>query len=246
MTPSTRGAEDMPKINVYLPDDLAEAVRSANLPVSTICQRALATALQGATSVREGTGAIVGSPGGPVLHRAVTGRLQRAIDLADGAAKERSHAFVGTEHLLLGVLDEGENLALRVLTALEVDPADVRTEVLPLLDGHEARPGSEPQRTPHANRALELAGSEAIRMGHNYLGCEHLLLGLVTEEEGLGGRVLRSMGVDATVARRAVVAALAGFVHRTGGATPAATPTAEPLEEIRSRLARIEARLGAG
>ena len=87
-------------------------------------------------------------------------------------------------------------------------------------------------------------------MGHNYLGCEHLLLGLVTEEEGLGGRVLRSMGVEATVARRAAVAALAGFVHRGGSAAPAATPAAssasEPLEDIRSRLARIEARLGEG
>lgn len=234
----------MPKINVYLPEDLAEAVRSANLPVSTICQRALASALQGATSVREGTGALVGSPGGPALAHAVTGRLQRAIDLADVAARDRSHALVGTEHLLLGILDEGENLALRVLTSLGVDPADVRTEVQPLLDGHEARPGPERQRTPHANRALELAANESIRMGHNYLGCEHLLLGLVTEEEGLGGRVLRSMGVEATVARRAVVAALAGFLHRAGAAPPAAAATSEPLEDIRARLARIEARLG--
>ncbi len=237
----------MPKINVYLPDDLAKAVRSANLPVSIICQRALASALQGATSVREGTGALVGPTGGPVLTHAVTGRLQRAIDLAHAAATERSHAFVGTEHLLLGILDEGANLALRVLTALEVDPADVRTEVLPLLDGHEARSGEEPpQRTPNTNRALELAAEEAIRMGHNSLGCEHLLLGLVTEEGGLGGRVLRSMGVDATVARRAVVAALVGFVHRVGWAKPEVTDTAQPLEEILSRLERIEARLGEG
>lgn len=111
----------------------------------------------------------------------------------------------------------------RLLTSLEVDPAAVRTEVLPLLDGHEARSGEEPpQRTPNTDRALELA----IRMGPDHLGCEHLLLGLVTEEEGLGGRILRSMGLDATVARRAVVAALAGFVHRVESAEPEVTDTA--------------------
>lgn len=181
------------------------------------------------------------------LDRALTGRLQRALDLAHGAAIDRSHRLVGTEHLLLGVLDEGGNLALQVLRSLDADPADVRTEVEALLDGHEGgRTEAGPVRTPAAKRALELAGHEAIRLGHNYLGCEHLLLGLVSEEEGLGGRALRSMGVEGTVARRAVVSALSGYVHATRTPSPTSAASDDrPLQEILTRLERIEERLAA-
>jgi ATP-dependent Clp protease ATP-binding subunit ClpC len=236
----------MPKINVYLPDELAEAVKAAKLPVSTVCQRALEDALRGAASVREGARS-VGAPYG----RSVTGRLQRAVDLASEAAATRGHRSVGTEHLLLGMLDEGGNLALQVLRALDVDPADVRTEVEPRLEvrqpsaGQAAPDGASPERTPIAERTLELAGQEAIRMGHNYLGCEHLLLGLVAEEDGVGGRVLRSMGVELTVTRRAVVTALSGYVHATQRRPQVDAQDVGALAQVLERLDRIEQRLAA-
>jgi len=240
----------MPKINVYLSDELAEAVRAANLPVSAICQRALEGSLQGAAAVREGTRWLDAPGGAGPLTRALTGRLRRAIDLAHDAAYRRSHTFVGTEHLVLGLLDEGGNLALQVMRALEVDPQDVRAEIEPLLESHQpagGEPAPEPQRTPLASRALERAGNEAIRLGHNYVGCEHLLLGLVGEEEGLGGRVLRSMGLDPTVTRRAVVSALSGFIHATQGAPrQKVTPDPQGLDDVIARIERIEQRLAAG
>lgn len=237
----------MPKINVYLPDELAEAVRAAKLPVSTVCQRALEDALKGAASVREGARSVEAP-----YSRSVTGRLQRAIDLASEAAAARGHCFVGTEHLVLGMVDEGANLALQVLRSLDVDPSDIRTEVEPLLEGHQTSArqiptdGASAERTPLAERALELAGQEAIRMGHNYLGCEHLLLGLVSEEDGLGGRVLRSMGLELTVTRRAVVTALSGFVHAAQRRTQVDTSDARLLAQVLVRLDRIEQGLAAG
>ncbi len=144
------------------------------------------------------------------------------------------------------------NLALQVLRSLDVDPSDIRTEVEPLLEGHQTSArqiptdGASAERTPLAERALELAGQEAIRMGHNYLGCEHLLLGLVSEEDGLGGRVLRSMGLELTVTRRAVVTALSGFVHAAQRRTQVDTSDARLLAQVLVRLDRIEQGLAAG
>ena len=233
----------MPKINVYLPDELAEAVRESKLPVSTICQRALEGALQSAASVREGARTAVGPAG---AGRVRTKRLEAAIDGAHEEAADRGHNYVGTEHLLVGLLREGGNLALAVMRALDVDPADVAVEVASVLDGQEPAPGGPARLTPLATRALELAGQESIRLGHDYLGCEHLLLGLVGEEDGSGGRVLRLMGMEATVARRAVITALSGYVHANNGPTREKDRADDAaVGEILTRLARIEERLAA-
>src|SRR4051794_41956901 len=100
----------VPKVNVYLPDELAERVKAAGIPVSAVCQKALEDALNSVTDFRH-----------------FTGRARKVIHLARATAAERHQAEVGSEHLLLGILDEGGNLALHVLKSLNVDLESLRT-----------------------------------------------------------------------------------------------------------------------
>jgi ATP-dependent Clp protease ATP-binding subunit ClpC len=236
----------MPKINVYLPDELAEAVRDAQLPVSAICQSALERAVRDVTSVRGSDQAPQDDSRMIGLFARFTPRARQAFVLADARAREIPNNFVGTEHLLLGMLDEGGNLALGVLRALDIEPADLRAELVASVEpGHAPGDGGIPF-TPLAKEALETAVKEALTLGHNYLGCEHLLLGVLATEEGLGSKVLRRMGLELRTTRRAVVTALTGVVHQMKQATaaPIPAPAEDALQEILRRLDGIERRLG--
>src|SRR4051812_32801398 len=222
----------MPKINVYLPDELAEAVKAAGVPVSAVCQRALEEAVKRMTALREVAphDLDLDDPNSR-LSQLTTARVREVIRLAAARARDAGVPAVGTEHLLAGLLDEGGNLAIRVLAALEVEPAAVR-------DALAARPATTPAATgepaglfgAQAVAALELSLNEAISLGHNYVGCEHLLLGLVAERDGPAGQVLRELGVEPRLARRAVAAALAGYVHLRANTQPSANtqPTDQP------------------
>jgi ATP-dependent Clp protease ATP-binding subunit ClpA len=241
----------MPKINVYVPDALADAVREAGIPVSTVCQRALEDALRASTALREGARTdLPGLPAGIALPGRGTARLVHALDLAFDAARTRAHGFVGTEHLLLGMLDEGENLGSRVVVSMGVALSDVRDELENTmrveLEGVRA---GEPALTPNAQRVIAITGDEARTLGHNYLGCEHLLLALIAEPAGIAGRVLRTMGFDLVVTRRAVVTALTGFLHARANTPPTSSAPPDQLEgalaEITARLDRIEGQLAA-
>ncbi|MEU7937203.1 Clp protease N-terminal domain-containing protein [Microbispora bryophytorum] len=214
----------MPKINVYLPDDLAEAVREAALPVSAICQRALEQAVRRVSAIRE---SILGDfeIDDPRLSH-FTPRTRAVFRLALDRARAENAAGIGTEHLLAAMLDEGQNLALHVLRAMEVEPTLVERDLAsrrpsaPAAAADSEQPADEGTRDDgprrfdaHAANALELAVTEAHALGHNYIGCEHLLLGLVAEPDGIGGQVLRDRGAEPRLTRRAVAAALAGYVH---------------------------------
>ncbi|MEV4223080.1 Clp protease N-terminal domain-containing protein [Nonomuraea sp. NPDC049725] len=368
----------MPKINVYLPDELAEAVKEAGVPVSAICQRALEQAVRRVTAIRASVPADLDPdrPSGALSHLTARTRtvLKRAADLA---AAGRAPA-VGTEHLLAAMLDEGTNLALHVLRAMDIDPAHARPHLPPAPtpegasrlpgvpppegaaraaaapgtegahglpgapEGADRRPGgtdpegagalasggsaaegvglrasggpaarsadapspegAAPEGAASAERAgpraagvpaaegvglrasegpaaggaaprsadapspegaapegvapegaasegaasgvassgeqgggrfsgaaanaLEFAVNEAASLGHNYIGCEHLLLGLVNEPDGTAGQVLRGLGAEPRLTRRAVVAALAGYVHLRAQAQQAPTASA--------------------
>ncbi|WP_433057672.1 Clp protease N-terminal domain-containing protein [Dactylosporangium sp. CS-033363] len=215
----------MPKINVYLPDELAEAVKAAGIPVSAICQRALEQAVRRVTAIRE---TVLGDLDDAALAARLphlTARARTVLRLA--GAHDRP---AGTAELLGAIVDEGANLALHVLRAIEIDPARV-TQAL-------ATQPRQPEAT-EATTALELAVSEATALGHNYVGCEHLLLGLIAEPDGAAGQVLRSLGADLKLTRRAVSAALAGYVH-----LQAQTPTIEAaLKPLVERIERLESRL---
>ncbi|WP_182886741.1 Clp protease N-terminal domain-containing protein [Microbispora sp. H10885] len=233
----------MPKINVYLPDDLAEAVKEASLPVSAICQRALEQAVRRVTAIRE---SILGDLeiDDPRLSH-FTPRTRAVFRLALERARGEGAPGVGTEHLLAAMLAEGTNLALHVLRAMEIEPALVERDLAarhPAVrsgagQAGESAPeaGEEPAREEGvepaagsgrfdalAANALELAVAEAQSLGHNYIGCEHLLLGLAAEPEGIAGEVLRARGAEPRLTRRTVVAALAGYVHLRAQAQEAA------------------------
>ncbi|MFG2073214.1 Clp protease N-terminal domain-containing protein [Nonomuraea maritima] len=244
----------MPKINVYLPDELAEAVKSAGVPVSAVCQRALEQAVRRVTMIRETvlTDLDLEQPTGALAH--LTARTRTVLQLATRRAREDGASAVGTEHLLTGILDEGGNLAVRLLDALEIPQNRLRLA----LDRHrpaEAGPGAPETFGPHAAAALELAVTEATALGHNYVGCEHLLVGLVAEPDGTAGAILRELGADLRVTRRAVTSALAGYVHIRAQAAQSAPPAEAVAEMVTAvvrrelhpfaeRLERLESRLG--
>lgn len=208
----------MPKINVYLPDDLADAVRDAGVPVSAICQRALGEAVRRITLIRQAAlDDLAGADPTDRLH-AFTGRAGTALKLAIGRAREDGAPAVGTGHLLHGLLAEGGNFALQILTAMEIHPRQVGTD-LAAVTAVEPGDGGGLRFSTAAAAALELTTAEALALGHNYVGCEHLLLGLAAEPDGIAGRVLRAAGADPKGTRRAVTAAMAGYSHLRAQAT---------------------------
>lgn len=126
--------------------------------------------------------------------------------------------MVGTGHLLGGLLAEGGNLALQVLGVLEINVAQLTDTLARTELGSEPGEGAVGAEVPlrfsaAAAAALELAVNEALGLGHNYVGCEHLLLGLTAEPDGTGGRLLRELGVEQRLTRRAVVAALVSCMY---------------------------------
>ncbi|MEU4688587.1 Clp protease N-terminal domain-containing protein [Actinoplanes sp. NPDC023714] len=238
----------MPKINVYLPDDLADAVRDTGLPVSPICQRALEQAVRRITTIRQ---AVLSDLDPDRLSERLptfTGRLVIVLTLAARRAQESGASSVTTGDLLHGMLDENQNLGLQVLTALDVAPGSLTAPATP----EPATTGGGLRFSAPAAVALELAVGEAIGLGHNYVGCEHLLIGLAAEPDGGAGDLLRSRAVDGKAARRAVAAALAGYAHLraaasdpAGGAPASALMTAVRAEmaPLVERIERLEERL---
>jgi ATP-dependent Clp protease ATP-binding subunit ClpC len=207
----------MPKINIYVPDDLADAVRDAGVPVSAICQRALELAVRRVTAIR----AVAASaphddvlPDPPVVN--FTRRATTVLESAHRSAGAVPGSQVHTEHLLVALLAD-DNMAVRVLCALEITPRQVEAEVRRrVAAGQGAASAAEsnadlPWLSPGVAKAIELAGTESSGLGNGYVGSEHLLLGLIAEPDGLAGGVLRSLGADLRVVRRTVAAALAGW-----------------------------------
>ncbi|MDQ2724848.1 MAG: ATP-dependent Clp protease ATP-binding subunit [Actinomycetota bacterium] len=222
----------MPKINVYLSDELARAVREVDLPVSSVCQRALADAVAAADGpVIDGEGG-PGAPFAGELSR-FTRRARVAIDHA-----RSTRARPTSLDLVQGLLTEGNNLALGVLRALEVEPDDLLAKLHSRNRQHGARPGGIPD-------VLERSTQQALELGHNYVGCEHLLLGLAAGPEGeLAAETLQAMGVDAIRGRQAVGMMLAGFAYARDNGVHAGLSTSirSALDEIRARLSRLESR----
>ncbi|MCP3804401.1 ATP-dependent Clp protease ATP-binding subunit [Allokutzneria sp. A3M-2-11 16] len=234
----------MPKINVYLPDELAEAVKETGVPVSAICQRALEQSVRRVTAIREtALGDLKGDdPTARMGLARYTDRAREAVRLGIDRARRAGSESVDSEHLLGGVLAEGGNLALHVLRAVDIAPEQLLRD----LDGEQSSAsggGTGARFSSSAANVLELAVTEAVSLGHNYVGCEHLLLGLVAEPEGMGGEFLRSRGVELRLTRRAVSAALAGYTHLRAQSSPQADAAAL-LQPIMQRLERIEKHVG--
>jgi ATP-dependent Clp protease ATP-binding subunit ClpA len=177
-----------------------------------------------------------------------TDRAQRVVVLAQEEARMLNHDHLGTEHLLLGLLHEGEGVAAKVLESLEISPEAVRRETEAMIGrGQQAAPGSIPF-TPRAKKALELALREANHLGHDYIGTEHILLGLVREGEGVAARVLAGLGADLNRVRQQVIQLLHGWVGEdvAGTGRPAGRPgRVRPVDDLQSRIDSADLRLAA-
>jgi ATP-dependent Clp protease ATP-binding subunit ClpC len=161
------------------------------------------------------------------MYSRFTERAEKVLMLAQEEARRLGHNVVGTEHLLLGLVHEGEGVAAKALKNLGVDLGRLRSETLKLVGKGEGANIFKLAFTPRAKRVLELAWDEARQMGVNYIGTEHILLGLIREGEGVAAQVLRAMNVDAGKVRQQVFALLGG-AKAAGPKGPARTPTNTP------------------
>ncbi|HEU5299912.1 MAG TPA: ATP-dependent Clp protease ATP-binding subunit [bacterium] len=167
-----------------------------------------------------------------------TERARRVIILAQEEAKRLNHSAVGTEHILLGIIREGEGVASKVLESLTISPDRVRAEIESAIGRGERTPYEEVAFTPRAKKVLELALDEARRLGHNYIGTEHLLLGLIREGEGVAARVLEAMGADLERVRAQVVYLLGEEGTTSYTKQTSKTPTLDEFGRDLTKLAR--------
>ena len=146
-----------------------------------------------------------------------TERARQVVVLAQDEARALKHNYIGTEHILLGLLREEEGLAARVLESLDITVEEVRAQVARIVgQGDEVTTGQIPF-TPRAKKVLELALREALSLGHNYIGTEHILLGLVRENEGVAARILLDFDADAEKIRNEIIRMLSGPGRRQAG-----------------------------
>lgn len=238
----------MPKINVYLSDELAEAVKELGLPVSPICQQALEATVRKIQSIESAAklDLTVDDPTAKLTH--FTAKARTAVQLAIQRARDSGVPAITTEHLLAGLLDEGTNLALEVLRSLEIEPDDLR-EDLAARPAPAATPGGDEiggrQLDQSTTDALKAALRVAVSFAHNYIGCEHLLLGMIDEETGGAGAILRTRGAEPKAARRALAATISGFAYaRSRAASEGEQTLRATLAKIGERLDRLEQRAG--
>jgi ATP-dependent Clp protease ATP-binding subunit ClpC len=154
------------------------------------------------------------------LFERFTDRARRVLVLAQEEARELNHAYIGTEHILLGLIREGEGVAAKALDALGVTFEAVREKVEEAIGANtSATPGSPPF-TPRAKKVLELSLREALQLGHSYIGTEHMLLGLVREGEGVAAQVLQQLGADLSRVRQQVIQMMSGQPGKDAASTP--------------------------
>jgi hypothetical protein len=146
-----------------------------------------------------------------------TERARQVVALAQDEAPALKHNYIGTEHILLGLLREEEGLAARVLESLDITVEEVRAQVARIVgQGDEVTTGQIPF-TPRAKKVLELALREALSLGHGFIGTEHILLGLVRENEGVAARILLDFDADAEKIRNEIIRMLSGPGRRQAG-----------------------------
>src|SRR5215217_5382747 len=134
-----------------------------------------------------------------------TDRARRVVVLAQEEARMLSHNYIGTEHILLGLIHEGEGVAAKALESLGISLEAVRSQVEEIIGQGQQAPSGHIPFTPRAKKVLELSLREALQLGHNYIGTEHILLGLIREGEGVAAQVLVKLGADLSRVRQQVI-----------------------------------------
>src|SRR5215207_8393759 len=145
-----------------------------------------------------------------------TDRARRVVVLAQEEARMLSHNYIGTEHILLGLIHEGEGVAAKALESLDISLEAVRAQVEEIIGQGQQAPSGHIPFTPRAKKVLELSLREALQLGHSYIGTEHILLGLIREGEGVAAQVLQKLGADLNRVRQQVIQLLSGFQGKEG------------------------------
>ncbi|GAA1498674.1 ATP-dependent Clp protease ATP-binding subunit [Paeniglutamicibacter kerguelensis] len=140
-----------------------------------------------------------------------TDRARRVVVLAQEEARMLNHNYIGTEHVLLGLIHEGEGVAAKALESLNISLGAVREQVQEIIGQGQQAPSGHIPFTPRAKKVLELSLREALQLGHNYIGTEHILLGLIREGEGVAAQVLVKLGADLSRVRQQVIQLLSGY-----------------------------------
>ena len=169
-----------------------------------------------------------------------TERARKVLVLSQDEAAKLGHDYVGTEHLLLGLVAEGEGVAAKALAALNINLDSLRAQVESTIGRGSATDFESMGYTPRAKKAIELSLEEAAALGHSYIGTEHLLLGLIKEGEGVAAQVLKGMGANLVDVRQKVIELLGGYAMsgqapqpKAGGGPTADRPTRTPaLDEF--------------
>ncbi|MBB2945726.1 ATP-dependent Clp protease ATP-binding subunit ClpC [Actinoplanes lutulentus] len=161
-----------------------------------------------------------------------TDRARRVVVLAQEEARMLNHNYIGTEHILLGLIHEGEGVAAKALESLGISLEGVRQQVEEIIGQGQQAPSGHIPFTPRAKKVLELSLREALQLGHNYIGTEHILLGLIREGEGVAAQVLVKLGADLNRVRQQVIQLLSGYQGKEPAAAGAATGEAAPSTSL--------------
>jgi ATP-dependent Clp protease ATP-binding subunit ClpC len=172
-----------------------------------------------------------------------TDRARRVVVLAQEEARLLSHNYIGTEHILLGLIHEQEGVAAKVLEALGISVETVRGKVESIIGAGEGTPTGHIPFTARSKKVLELSLREALQLGHNYIGTEHILLGLIREGEGVGAQILVNLGADLSAVRGAILQQLSGTGRGPRLTAPGFGP---PRQTPAAAKAGVEARRLAG
>jgi hypothetical protein len=181
-----------------------------------------------------------------------TDRARRVVVLAQEEARSLDHNWIGTEHILLGLMREGDGVAAKTLESLGISLDAVRQQVEEIIGRGQQPPSGHIPFTPRTKKVLELALRESLQLGHNYIGTEHILLGLIREGDGVAAQVLVTLGADLNRVRQQAIQ-----LHGHSAEEPAPTRSAERelrllpavkthLEALEQRLTAIEQRVGTG
>jgi ATP-dependent Clp protease ATP-binding subunit ClpC len=182
--------------------------------------------------------------GGRHVFERFTDRARRVVVLAQEEARLLNHNYIGTEHILLGLIHEGEGVAAKALESLGISLEAVRAQVEEIIGQGGSSPSGHIPFTPRAKKVLELSLREALQLGHNYIGTEHILLGLIREGEGVAAQVLVKLGADLSRVRQQVIQLLSGYAGQkepsTAGTAAEAAPTGSlVLDQFGRNLAQL-------
>ena len=161
-----------------------------------------------------------------------TDRARRVVVLAQEEARMLNHNYIGTEHILLGLIHEGEGVAAKALESLGISLEAVRQQVEEIIGQGQQAPSGHIPFTPRAKKVLELSLREALQLGHNYIGTEHILLGLIREGEGVAAQVLVKLGADLNRVRQQVIQLLSGYQGKEPAAAGAGPQEGTPSTSL--------------